>query len=605
MNPSIGKNRERTNYFYSIYRNLTLLNPVGAAINEQEALDEFWAKYDMYVKNMIYEYSSVWTLFFDFVLVSFFCALSVCVSLISQFPCKKKITLASVHLNCIVVSQFKKFVDHCDHRTGEMHLYYTIFKNIKLNGIPFEINYTTEENDRGVTSSVALINFLDYPWLKTNTELFKAFIGRIFPHMTNINKYIEFIGTQHRLEAITQSNCEMKFGHWSNCIPFSNGIFEIDLFDEYVKNFCKELEQTEQSSTQQSSTHQQQQQQQQSHRDKNASGILRTLHDELKQKESYSYNDFSRKQRFITSSDIMQTYKPTSIYQFVKLLLQTQKINAMLQRDTSLSRTAASAQIEPVQRQDIYNFLNKFAAWLGIKHALNVTVQDLLNYRYFVIYRNYLPRDVVLKPIDKKFAVDEYCESFDTTHLLSLDNFERYSREFCLYMRALFGTCASDGLMGPFQYMRMMVIFIFLAQGLLRTKLLQVGINFVGDGSNGKSFFIHMLKSCLGDKMVNVESHVMYGNTSETNQQAVGIDDACFTYDADAAFAEVGPFKKAVTDKEAPLKRKLFRGLDRTLRDYATPILASNIPLRYFRHGKDDIVYVFFLFLCFSLSHFF
>lgn len=72
MNPSIGKNRERTNYFYSIYRNLTLLNPVGAAINEQEALDEFWAKYDMYVKNMIYEYSSVWTLFFDFVLVRFF-----------------------------------------------------------------------------------------------------------------------------------------------------------------------------------------------------------------------------------------------------------------------------------------------------------------------------------------------------------------------------------------------------------------------------------------------------------------------------------------------------------------------------------------------------
>lgn len=157
-------------------------------------------------------------------------------------------------------------------------------------------------------------------------------------------------------------------------------------------------------------------------------------------------------------------------------------------------------------------------------------------------------------------------------------------------MRALFGTCASEGLMGPFQYMRMMVIFIFLAQGLLRTKLLQVGINFVGDGSNGKSFFINMLKMCLGDKMVNVESHVMYGNTSETNQQAIGLDDACFTYDADAAFAELGQFKKAVTDKEAPLKRRLFRGLDRTLRNYTTPILASNIPLRYVRNSKDDIV---------------
>lgn len=59
MNPSIGKNCERTNYFYSIYRNLTLLNPVGAAENEQVALDEFWQKYDKYVKNKIYEYSSV------------------------------------------------------------------------------------------------------------------------------------------------------------------------------------------------------------------------------------------------------------------------------------------------------------------------------------------------------------------------------------------------------------------------------------------------------------------------------------------------------------------------------------------------------------------
>lgn len=428
-----------------------------------------------------------------------------------------------------------------------MHLYYTIFKNIKLTGIPFEINYTTEENDRGVTTSVALINFLDYPWLKTNTELFKAFIGRIFPHLTNINKYIEFIGTQHRLEAITQSNCDLKFGHWTNCIPFLNGIFEIDLFEEFVKLFCKERENEQAAAALPVECAQE-------HR---SACALRTLHDELKQKDTYSYNDFSRKQRFITSSDIMQTYKPTSIYLFAKLLLQTQKINAMLQRDMSMSRDTAATKIEPVSRQDIFNFLNKFSTWLGMKHALDVTVQDLLNYRYFVVYRNYLPRDVVLNPIDKKFSPYEYCETFESTHLLSLDNYSRYSREFCLYMRSLFGTCANEGLMGPFQYMRMMVIFIFLAQGLLRTKLLQVGINFVGDGSNGKSFFIHMLKTCLGDKMVNVESHVMYGNTSETNQQGIGIDDACFTYDADAAFAELGQFKKAVTDKEAPLKRKL------------------------------------------------
>lgn len=84
MNPSIGKNRERTNYFYSIYRSLTLLNPVGAAESEQVALDEFWNKYDKFVKNMVYEYSSVWTLFFDFVLVVFFrflsifCAMYIC-----------------------------------------------------------------------------------------------------------------------------------------------------------------------------------------------------------------------------------------------------------------------------------------------------------------------------------------------------------------------------------------------------------------------------------------------------------------------------------------------------------------------------------------------
>ena len=72
MNPSIGKSRERNNYFYSIYRSLTLLNKVGATKSEDVALDEFWNIYDRYVKNMVYEYSSVWTLFFDFVLVIFF-----------------------------------------------------------------------------------------------------------------------------------------------------------------------------------------------------------------------------------------------------------------------------------------------------------------------------------------------------------------------------------------------------------------------------------------------------------------------------------------------------------------------------------------------------
>ena len=98
----------------------------------------------------------------------------------------------------------------------------------------------------------------------------------------------------------------------------------------------------------------------------------------------------------------------------------------------------------------------------------------------FSIFRNYTEDDSVLAPMGYEFNYDEYIKTFDSTYLLSVYNEKRYSKQFCYYIRSLFGT--NKGNFGPLQYTNMLVLFIFIAQFIMRTKILQKVVNIVGNG---------------------------------------------------------------------------------------------------------------------------
>lgn len=106
------------------------------------------------------------------------------------------------------------------------------------------------------------------------------------------------------------------------------------------------------------------------------------------------------------------------------------------------------------------------------------TLQDLDEYDNISIFRNYTEEDAVLSPIDKVISIDYYLNTFFNTPLLSLENTKRYSAAFCTYMKCLLGNNAHEARMGVFQYMRLMVLFSFLGQSFMRTKVTNEHIFF-------------------------------------------------------------------------------------------------------------------------------
>ena len=542
---------------YSLYRSITRLNVEGAAKSESDARAEYESIFQESTRNEIYNARTKWSLFFEFILV----------------------TLGSIHLNSIVVTQFKEFVDFAEKRTGEMTIYCNIFQDIKLQGIRFEMNHIMEENDRGKSIPVAVINFFKYPWMKTNTPLFHTIVAKFFPNMNTvtIEQFIEHIGMRYRQLALGAKRID--FYHWSNCVPFENGIFDFEIFfkhlDEITRNEDALTKRTPHA------------------RFEIETGVVPAAAASDDGEHLFSINDFSRKHYELESKDISAAFSYNSILEYIKIVLvvRKHKHKAIQQIEKHLAELD-SAELDA--------YLAKLCSIYRNRYNISIIPQDFVDYRYFSIFRHYMPTDTVFKPISKCFSPSEYLETFFTTSLLSLDNHTRYSPEFCAYIRSLFGADVSAGLMGPFQYSRLLVVMLVIVQGFLRTKLFQVALNLVGPGSNGKSFFMFMLKKCLGDKMANVQSKIMYGNTNETNQQAVGLEEAFFVYDQDADFVELSEFKKGVADIDGVLKRRLYHSLDRSLLDYTTPIFCSNTPLRYRRPpGVDDKVFDFLFCCCF------
>lgn len=207
----------------------------------------------------------------------------------------------------------------------------------------------------------------------------------------------------------------------------------------------------------------------------------------------------------------------------------------------------------------------------------------------FSVFRNYTDTDAVLNVLDKSLSIDDYILGFDSTYLLSLKNYNRYSEEFCTYIQCLFGNSASEGLMGPFQYVRLLVTFVFLAQSMLRNKVFQASLNLVGNGSNGKSQFMEFLKNILGDKMVYITTKSFFNTTGETRQMSMIDEEVFLVYDVEANDVDGSGFKTFVTDTVPQLCRKLYKSLDRNRKNFASVVMCSNTPIRYMSSSSTSL----------------
>jgi hypothetical protein len=81
-----------------------------------------------------------------------------------------------------------------------------------------------------------------------------------------------------------------------------------------------------------------------------------------------------------------------------------------------------------------------------VEFNLPIRVEDLDTCANFSVFRNYRQRDSVMSPLDKSLNIHDYLSNFGTSNLLALTNYDRYSQEFCAYIRCLFGADVSTGM---------------------------------------------------------------------------------------------------------------------------------------------------------------
>ena len=198
------------------------------------------------------------------------------------------------------------------------------------------------------------------------------------------------------------------------------------------------------------------------------------------------------------------------------------------------------------------------------------------------VFRNYTQVDSVVSPIDRRFNMEEYMSTFDTTPLLSLENDTRYSNQFCLFFRSLLGASAANGEMGPYQYLNMMGLFLNLAFGSFRDKEAQTGIYLYGGGSNGKSQLLKLIcDTFTPEKCVRMSTNLFYSNT-DINMQKDGIEEALFLYDNEAPgeISDVSKFKDEISDITPNVSRAIYKPINRKAYNLAGQLFASNRIMR-------------------------
>lgn len=156
-----------------------------------------------------------------------------------------------------------------------------------------------------------------------------------------------------------------------------------------------------------------------------------------------------------------------------------------------------------------------------------------------------------------------YLESFHNTNLLSLDNFTRYSKEFCLYTKSLFGPDICSEEMGPYNYMNVISFYFNLCLGMMRTCSSQTSTILQGKGSNGKTNFVEkVIVPTFTSKKVNKISGSVFFSNSPTNQQTIDIQESLIQYENEGNTVDLQGFKDKVSGGSL-LSRQIYKTMDR------------------------------------------
>lgn len=223
----------------------------------------------------------------------------------------------------------------------------------------------------------------------------------------------------------------------------------------------------------------------------------------------------------------------------------------------------------------------------------------------YSLFRNYKFTDGVTQPINKSFSIRSYLRTFKTTSLLSLDNFERYSAEFCYFIRGTFGNNAEEGLFRAYNYQNLICFFINLAIGILRTNQNQNCTIMQGKkGANGKSKLIEFLELAFGsDKFSTITSKTFF-HEKDINQQAMNLQETMCLYDHEASVVSLQKFKEHICGG-ANTSRGLFKNVDRENNFiYAHYIFACNNGIRYINYDNPYGFDEAFLRRCFVIKFF-
>lgn len=229
----------------------------------------------------------------------------------------------------------------------------------------------------------------------------------------------------------------------------------------------------------------------------------------------------------------------------------------------------------------------------SIKYNSNNYENYLNNFEYkkkskSIIFRNYFPSDSVIEPINSDFDIDDFLKTYYNTDILSLNNFERYSKEFCFFIKCLFGESGVCGTMGPYNYVNMLCLFINLSIGLLRTKQGQnCTILYGRHGANGKSEFIKKIESVFGrEKCVEIKSAKVFTSNNDICEQTNDLNEAFYSFDHETAVVDLNTFKQYITETNK-LTRGLYKKINRNEQNLVHYIFSTNKSIIY-RNGLTN-----------------
>lgn len=201
------------------------------------------------------------------------------------------------------------------------------------------------------------------------------------------------------------------------------------------------------------------------------------------------------------------------------------------------------------------------------------------------IFRNYSIYDAVINTIPYSFDINDYIAPFSNISneesssslnisersegegegypFLSLDNYERYTKEFCMFMKSVFGCSHNKGEMYAYNYMNLLAFESNLLMGLMRTCNNQNATTIWGCGANGKSQIIKHISEVLGKNLcINVNSSSLFSNR-EINMQISGLDESMLAYDHEANSVTATKFKEKTGDKNNATERAIFKTISR------------------------------------------